>query len=196
VETAIGILGVVAAGARQVFFGFALFFAVICLIDWLVRTRRISPFSWIARFFRSAVDPIMAPVERRVVRARGLPTTAPWWTQVALVVGGLLFITALEFITDQLRGAIFATSLGARGIYQLLISWTFGILRLAILITVLASWLPVSRYSPWLRWAFALTEPILRPLRQILPTLGPLDISPIVAFFILGWVQGPLMRLV
>ena len=38
--------------------------AVICLIDWLVRTRRINPFNPVARFFRSSVDPLLAPVER------------------------------------------------------------------------------------------------------------------------------------
>jgi YggT family protein len=196
VESAIGVIGVVASAARQLFFAFAAFFALICLIDWLVRTRRVSPFSGIARFFRSAIDPIMAPIERRVVAAGGLPSAAPWWTLVAVVVAGLLIITALDFLTDELRGAAFAASQGAPGIYQLLISWTFGIFRLAILITVLASWVPISRYSPWLRWAFVLSEPILKPLRQILPSLGPFDISPIVAFFLLGWIQGPLMRLV
>jgi len=41
------------------------------------------------------------------------------------------------------------------------------------------------------RWAFQLSEPILRPLRQIVPTLGPIDITPIVAYVllrILEWV--------
>ena len=41
--------------------------AVVCALDWAVRTRRISPFSGVARFFRARVDPMMAPVERWVV---------------------------------------------------------------------------------------------------------------------------------
>ncbi len=187
----------VAAGlARVVIFGLAVVAALICAMDWLVRTRKISPFNGIARFFRSAIEPIMAPIERRVVNAGGMPTSAPWWTLVAVVVLGLLLITLLDFLTDQLSGVAYATSMGGAGFYHLLVSWTFGILRVALFIRVITSWLPISPYSPWVRWTFVLTEPILRPLRHILPTIGPLDISPLVAYFILGWIEGPLHRLV
>jgi YggT family protein len=189
-------LALVAAVARQVIFVLAAIAAVVCVIDWLVRTRRISPFNVVARFFRSAVDPIMAPIERRVVRAGGLPTSAPWWTLVAVVVIGLLIITLLDFLVGQLQGVAYASEMGTSGLYHLLVSWTFGILRLALFIRVIASWFSISSYSPWIRWTFVLTEPILRPLRQVLPTIGPLDISPLVAYFILGWIEGPLHRLV
>ena len=47
--------------------------AVVCVVDWAVRTRRISPFSGVARFFRGRVDPLMAPVERVIVRSGGVP---------------------------------------------------------------------------------------------------------------------------
>jgi YggT family protein len=43
------------------------------------------------------------------------------------------------------------------------------------------------------RWAFALTEPILRPLRQIVPTLGMIDITPIVAYFVLYLLENLLL---
>jgi YggT family protein len=33
-----------------------------------------------------------------------------------------------------------------------------------------------------------LSEPILRPLRQIVPTLGMIDITPILAYFLLGFL--------
>ena len=36
----------------------------IFLIDWLVRTRRLSPFGPVARFFRGVVDPMLEPVDR------------------------------------------------------------------------------------------------------------------------------------
>jgi YggT family protein len=196
VNTLVGVLAMLASGARVVVFAVAALAAVVCVIDWAVRTRRISPFNGIARFFRSAVEPIMAPVERRVVRAGGLPTSAPWWALVAVVVLGLLLITLLDLVISQLQGVAYATSMGAVGFYHLLVSWTFGILRLALFIRVIISWLPISPYSPWVRWTVVLTEPILRPLRQILPTIGPLDISPLVAYFVLGWIEGPLHRLV
>ncbi|MEO6331415.1 MAG: YggT family protein [Gemmatimonadaceae bacterium] len=163
-------------------------FAVICVVDWAVRTKRINAFNPIARYFRSTIDPFIAPIERRVVRAGGSPSVAPWWALVAAVVGGILLISLLGFIRNQVLFASVAANEGAAGIFRLIIVWTFAILRLALLVRVISSWLPIDPYSPWLRWSFVLSEPILRPLRQIVPTLGSMDITPIIAYFLLGFL--------
>jgi uncharacterized protein YggT (Ycf19 family) len=34
------------------------------------------------------------------------------------------------------------------------------------------------------------SEPVLRPLRQIIPAMGPIDITPIIAYFLIGFLQG------
>ncbi len=68
-------------------------------------------------------------------------------------------------------------------------------LQFAIIVVVIVSWLPISPFSPWVRWAFALTEPILRPLRQIVPRIGMIDITPIVAYFLLAILESALLRL-
>lgn len=163
-------------------------FAVICVVDWAVRTRRINAFNPVARYFRSTIDPFIAPIERHVVRAGGSPATAPWWALVAAVVGGILLLSLLGFIRSQVLFAALAANQGAAGVFRLLVVWTFAILRLALIVRVISSWLPVNPYSPWLRWSFLLSEPILRPLRQIVPTLGPVDITPIIAYFLLGFL--------
>lgn len=163
-------------------------FAVICVVDWAVRTKRINAFNPIARYFRSTIDPFIAPIERRVVRAGGSPTVAPWWALVAAVVGAILLLSLLGFIRNQVLFAALAADQGASGVFRLLVVWTFAILRLALIIRVISSWLPVNPHSPWLRWSFVLSEPILRPLRQIVPTLGMIDITPILAYFLLGFL--------
>ena len=167
--------------------------AVVCLVDWLVRTRRINPFNPIARYMRSTVDPLMAPIERKIVRAGGLPTAAPWWTLVFAVVGTIVLLWFLGFIRTQLLMVAGAGMEGSAGVMMLLIEWTFGILYLSILVRVVSSWVRVSPYSPWVRWAFQLSEPILRPLRQIVPTLGPIDITPIVAYVLLRILEAVLL---
>src|SRR5262245_48637317 len=83
---------------RLVFLYGAIAVAAICVFDWAVRTRRISPFNRVARFFRARIDPLMAPVERVVVRRGGLPTQAPLWSLGAVVVGGILVISLLGLI--------------------------------------------------------------------------------------------------
>jgi len=181
---------------RLVFFGLAVVAAGIFLLDWLVRTRRISPFSPIARFSRSFVDPLIAPVERSVVRAGGLPTSAPFWALIAVVVGGLVILYLLEFLITQLAMLGAAASSGPSGILKLLLFWTFAILRIALLVRVVSSWLRVSPYSRWVRWAFHLTEPILRPLRGVVPPLGMIDVTPLVAYFVLWLLERVVFSLI
>lgn len=173
----------------------ALVFGAICVLDWGVRTRKISPFNAIARFCRSTVDPFIAPIERRVVRAGGTPASAPLWALVVVVVGGILLLTLLDFIRLQVARSIIASQGGSAGIYHLLVSWTFTILKIALLVRVISSWLPVSPYSVWVRWSYRLSEPILAPMRRIVPNLGGLDITPILAYFLLNLIESLLFRL-
>ncbi|MBC7790648.1 MAG: YggT family protein [Anaerolineae bacterium] len=171
---------------KPVFFGLAALLSVVLAIDWLVRTRRINAFSGVARFFRRTVDPLVAPVERAVVRAGGLPTAAPWWALVATVLGGILVITALEYVAGMVYAAANAAGAGPSGLVRLLVAWIIGLLQIALLVRVIASWFRISEYRKWIRWAVVLTEPILRPLRAIIPSMGMMDMTPLVAWFLLS----------
>ncbi|MEO8192714.1 MAG: YggT family protein [Gemmatimonadales bacterium] len=174
---------------------FAGVFAIFCIIDWLVRTRRVNLFGPLARFSRSRIDPILEPIERKVVRAGGNPASAPLWALAAVVVSGILLISILDFLRAEIMGLAFAMQGGPGGIFRLLVAWTFDFLRIAILVRVVSSWLPVSPYSPWIRWSYVVSEPLLRPLRQIIPAMGPIDITPIIAYFLIGFLQGAVLRL-
>jgi len=170
--------------------------ALFCVLDWAVRTRRVNVFGGVARFARLKVDPFLAPIERRVVAAGGLPSSAPLWALAAVVIGGILLLSLLNFLTAELYSVSFAVSSGPMGIFALLVSWAFDFVRIAILVRVISSWLPISPYSKWIRWSYTVSEPILRPLRQVIPSLGMIDITPIIAYFLLGFIQGAVLRLI
>jgi YggT family protein len=190
-DQALGAYAVFVMAVRYAVFGLAVLAAIVALIDWLVRTRKINPFSGIARFFRRFVDPMMAPVERRLVRSGGQPSSAPWWTLVVVVVGGLLLVTLLNFLTRFFADLAFGfSSPGRLGV--MVVSWIFSILRIALIVRVVSTWFQVSPYSRWIRWAYVLTEWMLAPLRRIIPMFGPIDISPIVAFLLLSLIQAAL----
>jgi len=164
--------------------------ALLAGADWAARTRRISPFSAIARFTRSRVDPRLAVIERQVVRAGGHPTATPWWGLVAYIVVASLVIAALDMVVGLLRDAAMASTLGAQGLIPLVVRWAFAFIRFALLIRVLSSWFPGFASSPWIRWTHGVTEWLLRPLRRVIPTIGMIDITPIVAYFILVVAEG------
>ncbi len=180
---------------KTVLLWIAVVFAAICGLDWAVRTRKISPFNAIARFCRSTVDPLIAPIERKVVRAGGTPASAPLWALAAVVVGGILLLSFLDVVRTQVVLSMVAGQNGAAGIFHLLVSWTFWILKSALIVRVISSWLPISPSSGWIRWSYALSEPILAPLRRIVPNLGGLDITPILAYFLLNIIESVLFRL-
>lgn len=60
---------------------------------------------------------------------------------------------------------------------------------------ILTSWMRMP-YSIWLsriqRFLYDVCEPYLRIFRRVIPPLGPLDISPIVAIFTL-WIASQLV---
>jgi len=66
-----------------------------------------------------------------------------------------------------------------------------------IMIRVLLSWIPHDPYNQIIQILYRITEPILKPIRDILPmqSMG-MDFSPIAAFFLLGFVKKFLLMAV
>jgi YggT family protein len=166
-------LAAFSAFLRSALLGAGVAFAGVATLDWAARTRRLNPFSGLARFLRANVDP-----------------RTPWWALVAYVVVAALLLAAFDMLFGLLGQAMMASSLGVRGILYLLVHWTFAFLRLALIVRVLSSWFPSAAGSPWLRWSYGATEWMLRPLRRVIPSLGMIDITPIIAYFALQIVEA------
>ena len=59
----------------------------------------------------------------------------------------------------------------------------------AIIIYIFMSWVPNARESKFGQILASICEPYLDPFRKIIPPLGMIDISPIVAIFVLQFAQ-------
>ena len=77
-----------------------------------------------------------------------------------------------------------------------LVDLFFTLLSLAILARVLLSWVRVSPYHPAMEFLYQITEPILAPLRRIIPSVGMVDISPIIAMLLLQIIQQVLVEII
>lgn len=66
---------------------------------------------------------------------------------------------------------------------------------LVIFAAVILSWLPLGVDNPFVRVIRAITEPVLAPVRRILPTAGGLDFSPIVVLVALQLIRNALIAL-
>lgn len=155
-----------------------------------VQRRTISPFSRTARLIRRLTDPLLHPLEHRLLRSGGNPQSAPWWLLGAALVGGIVVVSLVEWLLRQLRRISFVAQSGPRGIAALLVSWGFGLLIAALVVRVIGSWLGAGRFTPWMRPFWWLTEWMLAPLRRVVPPFGPFDVTPIVAWLLLSVLRG------
>lgn len=159
-----------------------------------VRTRRISPFRRTARLVRRLTDPFLVPIERRLLRTRMNPAHAPWWLVGATLVTGILVLTLVEWVAVEAYTAVQAASQGSRSIALLLLDWGFGLVGLALIVRVVGSWLGATRWTPWMRPVVLATEWLLAPLRRVVPAFGMLDVTPLVAWFLLQIVRALVLR--
>lgn len=65
----------------------------------------------------------------------------------------------------------------------------------ALIIYILMSWFPNARETGIGKFLATICEPYLEPFRKIVPSLGMIDISPIVAFFVLGLAKTGIAQL-
>ena len=66
-----------------------------------------------------------------------------------------------------------------------LVQTLFEVYSFILLARVLTSWVQVDPYNPVIRILHQLTEPLLAPIRRLLPQTGMMDFSPIVAFVVI-----------
>jgi len=69
-----------------------------------------------------------------------------------------------------------------------LVNYLFFIMQCLIFIRALISWVSPDPFNPLVQFLMRVTEPVLEPIRRLLPAMG-IDLSPIIAFFIIRFLQ-------
>ena len=78
----------------------------------------------------------------------------------------------------------------------LLLARVLQIYTFILLIRILITWIPnLDPQHPIVQLLFQVTEPVLEPARKLIPSIGMIDISPIVVFIVLGILQDLLVQL-
>ena len=170
--------------------------SAVALTHWAVRRRRIDPFGWWARFMRRLGDPVLLPLERRILRAGGNPQNAPVWLLGIVIGGGLVLLSLTGWLIDLVVRLRFMAQSGPRMWIATLVSFMFTVLMTAILIRVIGSWLGIGPHNRWMRPVYGLTNWLIDPIRRILPPFGMIDFSPMVAWLVLYVVRGFVMGLI
>jgi YggT family protein len=169
---------------------------VLALGAWLVSARHLSPFSRPARLIRRLSDPVLGPIERMLVRRGGNPRNAPWWLLGIVIAAGITLLTVTEWLTAAVSGARLSLGSGPRGLARMVVYFAAQLLSVALIVRVVGSWLGAGRFRPWMRPFYLLTDWIVEPLRRIIPPLGMLDLSPLVAWVLVQLALSLIVRLI
>lgn len=70
----------------------------------------------------------------------------------------------------------------------------FTFLTIAVFARAIVSWFNMDPRSPLIQILDAVTEPILDPIRRIMPRLGMIDLSPLIAILLLQFVSNGLQN--
>ena len=181
---------------RYSVFGIFMVAVIAAVGSWLVRTRKISPFSWAGRTLRSATDVVIRPVERQVNRRGGNPVHAGTWLVVIVAAVGVLLIVGLKWATAFVQQAYWSFTGGFRPIYHFMVGLIYSVLLIALIMRTIGTWFGKFEHTSWMRPAYWLTDWIVNPIRRVLPPMGGLDVSPIVAWLALWIIKVFLLAVV
>lgn len=75
-----------------------------------------------------------------------------------------------------------------------LLQMLFQIYTLILIARVLITWVNPDPFNPVVQFLARVTDPVLEPLRRVIPSIGPFDLSPLVALLLLQALQHFLIR--
>lgn len=70
----------------------------------------------------------------------------------------------------------------------------FWFLTMAIFIRAILSWFQMDPRSPLIQVLNSLTEPIIDPIRRIMPRIAMMDFSPLIAILLIQFLLSPLLQ--
>jgi len=159
----------------------------------------VNPFGSLSISLRRLTDPLVNPVRRMLINLSVDPKYAPLVTILIAILLGWFVLQLVANVANTAAGVLLSSRQAA--IAPLLGYLLYGLLALyslLIFIRIVFSWVMVSYANRVMRFLFITTEPLLGPLRRIVPPFGRFDVSPIVAFIIIWLFQaavaGTLLR--
>jgi YggT family protein len=131
-----------------------------------------------------------------VLRRGGNPQNAGWWLIGVALVGGILLLSVAQWLVSQAGHLNAAAAAGPRGVLRLIVYYASQVVLLALIARVIGSWVGIGRYNRWMRPAYLLTDWIVQPLKRVIPPLGMIDVTPIVAWLLLLLLRGWLLAVI
>jgi YggT family protein len=178
---------------------------LLLIIRVILNVFRVSRMHPVMRFLNAVTDPLIAVV-KRIFGIPGYQTiyssTPSLSADILNPLVALIAIWVLRTVLVWAIGLIMLFPTWARNpvsnigaMLRHLLSIVFSLYIGTLFIRILLQWLQVPYSSRIMRFLWDITEPLLSPIRRILPPMMGFDLSPLIAYFLLRLLEGAVMTL-
>ncbi|UVJ43777.1 YggT family protein [Pseudomonas sp. LS1212] len=153
-------------------------FLLIVLLRFVLQLVRADFYNPLSQFAVRATQPLLKPLRRIIPSLFGLDMSS---LLLAIIIQMLMMVATLLLAygtTGNPLQLLIWSIIGVTGLF-------LNIFFYALIISVILSWVAPGSHNPGAELVNQICEPALVPFRRILPNLGGLDISPILAFMVL-----------
>jgi len=157
-------------------------YLLVMLLRFLFHFARADFYNPISQFVVRATNPLVRPT-RRLFPAFGRFDSASLALAVLLQALGIVTLLLLHGV--GLVGPTLILAWSVIGVLGLLVNIYF----FALLAMIIISWVAPTSRHPALLLLWQITEPVMAPVRRILPPMGGLDFSPILVFILINVLQ-------
>jgi YggT family protein len=163
-------------------------YLVIILLRFILQLSRADFYNPISQFVVKATNPFVIPLRRIIPGFGGVDIAS---LVLALVFQALVLslkITVLTAGYPNPLGVILMSGVLVLGVLLKVYFWS-------LLVMIVASWIAPGSANPALMLINQITEPLMKPFRSILPSMGGLDLSPILVFLVLQILEKVVSQL-
>lgn len=149
-------------------------YILIVVLRFLLQTVRADFYNPLSQFIVKATNPVLLPLRKVIPGFFGIDLSS-------IVLAIVLQVAALQVLAFILGGGWYEPLLLVLGAILALLRLVLNIYFFSFLIMVIVSWIAPHTDNPAISIIHSITEPVLRPIRRVLPPMGGLDFSIMVA---------------
>ena len=158
-------------------------YLLVALLRFILQLVRADFYNPLCQFTVKATQPLLAPLRRIIPSVAGI------------ALAGLVLVLGLQFLLIVVLLSL--TSFPVMQLLPQILIWTLIIVAglvlkiffFALIVSVILSWIAPGSHNPGAQLTQQICEPLLAPIRNLLPNLGGLDISPIFAFIAINLLE-------
>lgn len=153
-------------------------YTMLILLRLLMQLARADFYNPISQFVVKATDPLLKPLRRFIPGLWGIDFPSLVLAFLVQTLGLALLLVIKGMVLSN--PAVYLVY-GLFGVFNIALKLAF----FAILVVIVVSWVAPQSYNPAVSLLRQVTEPIMAPFRKIIPPMGGLDFSPMLAMFVI-----------